>query len=119
MDQRVIAAVEYHLSMKGYRQVDSDPDMFLTYHASAAEETTLTTTSMGYGYGRGWRGGGFGGGGTSTTHAYKYVKGTLVVDMWDAKAKQLLWRGSATQTLSDKPEKNEKKINKAMEKLFQ
>jgi hypothetical protein len=29
-----------------------------------------------------------------------------------------IWRGTSTSTLSDKPEKNTKKIHKAVEKLF-
>ncbi len=44
--------------------------------------------------------------------------GMLVVDILDGKDKQLIWRGIATDTLSDNPEKNEKKINKAAEKMF-
>ena len=38
--------------------------------------------------------------------------------IWSAAEKSLMWRGTSTDTLSDKPEKNEKKINKGMEKLF-
>jgi len=30
----------------------------------------------------------------------------------------VIWRGSATATLSDKPEKDTKKLDKAVEKLF-
>jgi hypothetical protein len=30
----------------------------------------------------------------------------------------LVWRGTASDTVSDKPEKNEKKIQKAAEKMF-
>jgi hypothetical protein len=42
----------------------------------------------------------------------------LVIDIWDARTKQLLWRGTATDTVSENPEKNEKNLKKAMEKLF-
>jgi hypothetical protein len=38
--------------------------------------------------------------------------------MFDAKTKQLLWRGTAEGTLSDKTDKNEKKLEKAVEKMF-
>jgi hypothetical protein len=36
--------------------------------------------------------------------------GTLVVDVFDGQNKKLIWRGTATDVLSDKPEKNEKKL---------
>ena len=44
--------------------------------------------------------------------------GTLVVDIFDAKTKQLVFRGTAQDELSDKPEKNAKKLAKASDKMF-
>lgn len=117
MDQRVIAAVDYHLSMLGYIKTDDTPDVYVTYHATTQEQQRVTTSGYGYGGGRGWRR--YGGGmGSSTSRVHTYVKGTLIVDIWNAAEKSLMWRGTSTDTLSDKPEKNEKKINKGMEKLF-
>ena len=120
MQQRVNSAVESELSAKGLRKVESDPDMYVTYHATKKDDTQYQTDSFGYGMGPGWRWGGLGMGGmaTSTTRAITYEKGTLVVDLWDAKKKHLIWRGTSTSTLSDNPQKNSKKIHKAMEKLF-
>ena len=118
IQQRVNSAIESELSAKGLRKVESDPDFRVTYHASTKDDTQYQTDSFGYGMGAGWRWGGMGGMATSTTRAITYHKGTLVVDLWDAAKKQLVWRGTATATLSDKPQKNSKKIHKAMEKLF-
>lgn len=42
----------------------------------------------------------------------------LAVDIGDAKSHKLLWLGDARDTMSDNPEKNTKKINKALEKMF-
>ena len=47
-----------------------------------------------------------------------YKVGTLVVDLYDAKTKQLIWRGSAENTLSDKATKNEKNLDKGVTKMF-
>jgi multisubunit Na+/H+ antiporter MnhE subunit len=57
--------------------------------------------------------------GTSTTNSFTSVKGTVIVDMYDASNKQMLFRGSASDTVSDKPEKNAEKISKAMKKVFE
>ena len=54
----------------------------------------------------------------STTTATAIPVGGLTVDMLDPTAKQLVWRGTASGTLSDKPEKNAQKITKAMQKIF-
>jgi hypothetical protein len=41
-----------------------------------------------------------------------------VVDLYDTKTKQLIWRGSAEDMVSNKAEKNEKNLNKGVEKMF-
>jgi hypothetical protein len=40
------------------------------------------------------------------------------VDIFDAKSKALLFRGTAADEVSDKPEKNIKKVDKATSKMF-
>jgi hypothetical protein len=47
-----------------------------------------------------------------------YPVGTLVLDFYDAHNKQLIWRGTAQQALSDKPDKNEKKLEKTVDKML-
>ena len=115
MDQRIQEAIKNELRQKGLTESQSNPSMVVTYTAAEKENTTYMTDS--WGYGGGWR---FGGGmGTSTTNSFTSVKGTVVVDMYDAGNKQMLFRGSASETVSDKPEKNAEKINKGMKKLFE
>ena len=72
------------------------------------------------GFGGGWGWQGFGGLQDSSINITEqdYKEGTLVIDMYDAKTKQLLWRGSAEGTLSDKAAKNENKLDKAVAKMF-
>ncbi len=72
----------------------------------------------GWGYGPGWGWGGRGGMGSSTTTVRQYNVATVVLDLWDAKQKRLVWRGTVSDTLSDNPQKNAKKIHTAAEKLF-
>jgi Domain of unknown function (DUF4136) len=38
--------------------------------------------------------------------------------MFDAKTKQMIWRGSAEDMLSDKADKNEKNLDKGVAKMF-
>jgi hypothetical protein len=70
------------------------------------------------GFGGGWRWRGFGGFGEATTTTETYKVGSLVVDIFDAHTKSLLWRGSATDTLSNNSEKNIKEMDKGIEKMF-
>lgn len=111
LHQRIVAAIEYHLAMNGIRRVEVEPDMHLVYHTAVQEEVRFDTMSWGYGWRRA--------GGSSTTTAYRYQVGTLVVDMWDASEEKQVWRGLASSTVTNNPEKKEKRINKAVEKMFE
>ena len=127
MHSRILNGIEYYLTRAGIMEVDEkdNPDLYVTYHASSKEEVHLNTTSMGYGYPGGWGHAGYGGGwyggsmGTSTTSVSTYQKGTLVVDVWDAKSETLVWRGMASNiVLTQNPEKMNKKIDKALKKMM-
>ena len=116
MDRRIVAAIEQELVNEGLQQVDANPDVYVTYHAATQTQRSWNTTGMGYGYGPGWYWGG--GMGSTTTREVQYEVGTLVVDVWDPQRKQLVFRGSASGTLSDNPQKLAKGIQKAVEEIF-
>ena len=123
VDKRIVAALEQTLAAEGLAKVAGDADVNVTYHTSTTEDVVIDTTTWGYGYGPGWRWGhggyGYGGPLSSTTTIRRYTRGTLVVDIWDARTKQLVWRGTASDTVSADPEKNDKRVRKALEKLFE
>ena len=114
MRQRIIDDVNAALAAKGLTLVTADADVAVAAHAASQEERTLNTFYNGFGGGWRW-GGGFG---SATTTANTYEVGTLVVDLFDAKTKEALWRGTATKTVSDNPEKNAENLNKAVTKMF-
>jgi hypothetical protein len=117
MDERFREAIIQELTVAGLRQVDSDSDLYVTYHLASKDKTVISTTGYGYGgYGRGWRGRGVGVASTSTT-ATTYTEGTLIVDAFEPSEKKMVWRGTGTVTLKAKPEKRAKQIDKIMTKM--
>ena len=54
----------------------------------------------------------------SSTTVREIPVGTILVDLVDAGTNKLVWRGTGTDVVSDKPEKNEAKINKLIPKMF-
>ena len=119
-EKRVLAEIQQGLTEKGWTATtdDAKADAVVVLHGATEKQKSLNTFySGGYG-GYGWRGGWGGGMGSSTTTVDEYTVGTLVVDIFDAKSKQLVYRGTATDELSNKPEKNAKKLAKASDKLF-
>lgn len=115
---RIDAAIDRELTAKGWSKVESDGDVQVMTHASVGKQTRITSDHFG-GYG-GYRGGrGWGRGwGTTRVNVTEIAVGTLLVDMVDTESSQMVWRAVASGTVSNKPEKAEKKINKACKKMF-
>jgi len=116
-DDRVKDAVNKALTAKGLTEVPSGGDLAVAAVESTRNQETLQTFYDGMGGGWRWRG--FGAFGQSTTTVENYKVGTLVVDLFDGSSKKLVWRGSASDTLSNKPDKNTKTLDKGVQKMFQ
>ena len=120
-EKRVTEEIAQTLTEKGWtqgRRQPRRPRPAPRRHREAEEPQHLLLRDgrlRGYGY-RGW--GGMGGMGTATTTTSEYTVGTLVVDIFDAKSKALVFRGTASDEISDKAEKNVKKVEKASDKMF-
>ncbi len=115
-DDRIKSAVDAQLAAKGWTKVDSGGDVAVVAIKTTQTQRTLQTFYDGFGGGWRWRG--FGGMGEATTTEQDYKEGTLVVDLYNAKTQQLIWRGSAEDTVSDKEAKNEKNLDKGVAKMF-
>ncbi len=114
--QRITDAIDQQLQAKGLTKVDSNPDMWVVYSNSIHDQKEVVGNNYGFGPAWGW---GYWGAPTQTTYNTYVTKiGTLVVELADAKNKQILWRGNATDTISDNSNKNISNLDKAVAKLF-
>jgi hypothetical protein len=123
IDARIVAAIDVQMTAKGFTMSESAPDVVVVYHVAFDKEKDISTYSSGYGGGYGRYGYGYGGGwagGTSTTQVRDILIGTLVIDVADAKAGKMVWRGMGVKEVDTtaKPEKRDKSISKAVEKIF-
>ena len=115
---RIKAAVNSALATKGWTQVDSGGDIAIMALEMNKDHQTLNTYYDNLG--GGWRWGGWADQfGTATTTADTYTVGTLVVDLFDTKTKTVVWRGSASDTLSNNSDKNIKNLDKGVAKMFE
>jgi hypothetical protein len=115
---RIKAAVNSVLTAKGWTQVESGGDISVMALRMTRAQQTLDTFYDEFGGGWGWRGFGSGGFGESTTTTDTYEVGTLVIDLFDAKTKQLLWSSSSSATLSTNSNKNTQNLDKGVAKMF-
>jgi hypothetical protein len=100
LGKRVKAAIDSELAAKGMTLVTSgDADLIVASHLTTKDK--LNITDWGYGYGGGWYHG-YGGYG-SNVDVTQYTEGTLVIDLINGKAKDLIWRGVATGAIASTP----------------
>jgi len=112
MDAEIKQSVDSQMASKGFTKTDSDKaDLYVGYQIAVDQEKQWNA----YGMGGGVRFGGMGSATSSTINI-----GTLVLDMYDPASKQLVWTGNATKTIdpSSNQEKNQKNLNKAVQKLM-
>jgi len=112
--ERIMQDVDQQLAAKGWSKVQSGGDATVSAFGRTHNEQTLETFYTGMGGGWRWRGG-FG---DAMTTVENTPVGTLVVDVFDASSKKLIWRGTATDTLSAHPDKNEKKLEHSVADMF-
>jgi hypothetical protein len=117
VDAQIKQSIDSQLASKGLTKTDGDKaDLFIGYQVSIDQEKQWNAYGMGGGPRWGW---GMGGGMATATSSTISV-GTLVLDMYDPSTKQLVWTGRATKALdpSSNPEKNQRNLDKAMQKLL-
>lgn len=123
IDDRIAAAIDTQMAAKGFTKADANPDVAVVYHVAFDKQKDISTFSSGYGGGYGpygYRYGGGWGGGTTSTQVRDILIGTLVIDIADVKANEIVWRGMGVKEVDTtaKPDKRDKSINSAVEKIF-
>jgi hypothetical protein len=100
-DQRIRDAVTKDLGAKNLTEVASNenPDVYVAYSVRVENQQQRTGSPFGYGYPYGYGYGGYGGYGYPYGGTYNYKAGTVIIDIVDAKRKELAWRGTGQAQL--------------------
>ncbi|NMO13390.1 DUF4136 domain-containing protein [Pyxidicoccus fallax] len=118
-------AVDRVLQGRGYRQVamDASPDFVIGWQGAIDSKLDAQTVNSYYGYGWGTMWSPYYGGGVGVPYTYvrEYEEGTLILDIVDAKAKQLVWRGTAQAVVDENPtaQSSRERINEAVEEMLE
>lgn len=121
--KRILEAFKSEFDARGLQLVESGGDAVVALYIVLDKKTSTTAYTdfmggMGYGPRWGW---GMGAGMASATTTYSendYIEGTLVIDMYTADEKKLIWQGVITTEVKSKPEQREKSIPKNISKLM-
>jgi len=105
---RTVNAVKADLIKKGLTESNS-PDALVHISVILKDKQSITSNTNYYGYGGYYRpymwGGGMGATGYTTYNVQDYKDGSLIIDIVDAKTKNLLWEGIGNKEI-DKPLKD-------------
>ncbi len=124
----IVGAVEGELNARGLKKVPSNPDLLVQIYGAVDAEVSMTSNNPIYNATGGippfdpsmtspgnslyWDG--YYGNSTVVVHP-----GQLIVDLIDAKAKKLVWRGVASEAISpNNPDKLMDEANSTVTKLF-
>ena len=123
VDKQIKDARDAELATKGLTKVEGDDtDLHIGYQPAVGEEKQFNSYSTGWGMDLGGEGAGHGWmGSTTTTGSTSTIyKGQLALDMYDSAGHDLVWRGVVSKTIDPKakPEKQQKNLTKAVNKLL-
>ena len=113
VERRVRRSVDANLADRGFRLVPVEQaDLVVSYRTSAADQRVYDT----YGYGTGrWSADE-----STTSRERVYTEGSLTIDIFDAAKKELIWRGTAVETIepSASPRERDELVGGAVSDLF-
>lgn len=126
-DQRIKSAINTDLQAKGFRQATSGADFMVGYQVTTKDNVSYDTV------GTAWAGGGWGGArgmrfagagmatGMSTTTETHQTIGTLVIAVFDADSKNVVWHGNGSAAVKDggSPEDRDQRVSDAVSKVLE
>ena len=118
LDAQIKQSIDLQLAAKGLTKAETDKaDLLIGYQVAVTKEREWNANGQGLGFPGGFP---WFDSGTATATSSTIRVGTLVLGIYDPAAKQLVWTGSASKTIDDSkdPQKIQKNLNKAMQKLL-
>jgi hypothetical protein len=113
---RIVRAIDGALAAQGLERVEpsANPDVFVAYHVSLDENMEIVGST------HGWGPLGLGGDRWGSARVRPVLVGTLVIDISDARKGAVVWRSQASSDIrvTDSSETRDRKIAKAMKKIF-
>lgn len=118
---RILNSFKAEFEKRTMSLVNENADAIVTLYIVIENKTSTTAytaynSNMGMSYGVNWA---WSNGSATTTYTENdYLVGTLVVDVYDAVTKKLIWQGVSQSTIKENAAKREKTIPKKVSKLM-
>lgn len=104
--KRILRSIDEEMTLKGFAKSET-PDLLINFTTKAEKNINVNQFYAGYGYGWGYGWNPYWGG---TASVYTNTEGTLIIDLIDAKKKELIWQGEGVGYLTKNTAKKDENI---------
>jgi hypothetical protein len=114
LEETVKSAVEKEVAEKGLVPAEgAEPDLLISYYGVSRDSVSFgIAPSYGYGYGGGYYSGGY------YKQPYVTREGSLTLQFTDAKTKEVVWQGTASDSISEAGA-SQKQVEEAIDDLIE
>ncbi len=116
LGQRIVHVVNTQLFARGWTE-SADADVAIAAHVATQQHQDVDTFYSGPAY-AGWGWSGPWAMGSVNTSVRTYEVGTLVVDLFDTRTRQAVWRGTATGTIPSSQERLNEGVQAGIVEMF-
>lgn len=117
LNGRIVGAVDGQLFARGWRKVPEQQAQTVLAASTTTQERQRVETFHNN-WGPGWHGWGWGGPVMTTSRVVTYTVGTLVVDLYEVRSKNAIWRGTASDIVSNDAAALQRSLSEGVQKMF-
>ncbi|BDC98530.1 DUF4136 domain-containing protein [Persicobacter psychrovividus] len=110
--RRVMSNVGAEMAARGYEEVQKNPDLLINFYLKTQNKQDVMYDP----YWGGWYG--MWGPYRQPYSVTEYTEGNMVIDIVDAKKKQLIWQGVATGAMDSDVKDPDKQVAKIIQEIF-
>jgi hypothetical protein len=110
--ERIVEIVDGRMYQAGIRKVEEDPDVYIAYRVATNSDLAIDAAEYGYFYPGTWywSPAAWSWATPNMPSERTYTKGTLLIEIWTARTKQIIWRGSGQEETTTNMDKMSKRI---------
>lgn len=112
--KRILRSIDEEMTTKGFTKSET-PDILININTKAEKNINVNQFYAGYGYGWGFGWNPYWGGNYSVN---TNTEGTLIIDLIDAKKKELIWQGEGVGYLTQNTNKKDENIKDFVTKIL-
>jgi hypothetical protein len=112
--KRILYSIDEVMQSKGFSKSDN-PDVLVSIFTKENQRVDVYD-NFGWGWGFGWNNWGMNMG---FSNVYTTPEGTLIIDIIDAKSKELIWQGKGSGYLTENVNKKDARIKEFVSKILE